>query len=33
VAGGHQDAFRVDPAFFSGVARFVTQIGLPLAGD
>ncbi len=32
VAGGHQDAFRIDPDFFSGVARFVTQLGLPLSG-
>ena len=31
VAGGHTDAYKVDPRFFAAVARFVVSLGLPLA--
>jgi uncharacterized protein len=31
VAGGHATAYKVDPAFFHAVARFVAALGLPLS--
>ena len=30
VAGGHVDAYRVDPGFFGAVKRFVVSLGLPV---
>ena len=32
VAGGHKNAYEVDPGFFRAVARFVAGLGLPLIG-
>jgi len=32
VAGGHTDAFKVDPGFFGAVARFIAGLGLPVVG-
>jgi uncharacterized protein len=29
VAGGHTDAFEVDPGFFRGVADFMARLGFP----
>ena len=31
VGGGHATAHKVDPAFFTAVARFVSDLGIPLA--
>lgn len=31
VAGGHTNAYLVDPGFFAAIARFVATLGLPLA--
>ncbi|MES1205423.1 MAG: alpha/beta hydrolase [Pseudomonadota bacterium] len=31
VAGGHTNAYLVDPEFFAAIARFVAKLGLPLA--
>jgi fermentation-respiration switch protein FrsA (DUF1100 family) len=31
VAGGHVNAYEVDPGFFRAVARFIAGLGLPLA--
>ncbi len=30
VDGAHATAFKVDPAFFAGVARFISGLGIPL---
>jgi len=30
VAGGHRDAYQVDPGFFTAVARFVAGVGIPV---
>jgi fermentation-respiration switch protein FrsA (DUF1100 family) len=32
VTGGHASAYKVDPAFFRAVARFVAGLGIPLTG-
>jgi uncharacterized protein len=31
VAGGHTDAYQVDPQFFNAIARFLSDLKLPLA--
>ena len=30
VAGGHTDAYKVDPGFFEAIARFIADLGLPV---
>jgi uncharacterized protein len=32
VAGGHATAHKIDPAFFTAVARFTSRLGIPLVG-